>query len=1347
MTGNPLVAVGAPPEPTAPQTPPQVVHLVCNAPPNKVEGLGEFLTVFNRDEARAEVTQFRHVIQRKARRSMGGKFGRGLTTEVTENIEVNLNQDLIGLRRWLGAVRQNPSNVLLLQVGKIRDEPLAAPLIFSEMLRTGRPILVTGVDNLARDQLLSPIDLKFQQIPAPVTRNYPLKTALLARVQRPKGFASAMRGLMELDCLPKPVADKVAQIATGGDLSGLSEAETINLALLADLVSRYEASLNQFKEFIKGGTLQVPQLTSIFEVITADLNLEQAQETFKPFLLEEGAQIGSKSHLFGHIYRFLIGTGDETRKSQDRMGQFLRVLNNTFMRRRAQIDPLLWKRCSFLGAPHPAEEALLKTLQPYLTSLEKWIGSADGALEEAREHTGRCIFELATLANRDPGQMREDAEFAKHRLANQLLPLLRTKAFDTERLLYGNEPGELLPKEMSAFLTAFQALPLTQGDLEQIRANLAPVLRANEATSNALHKGVIDVIVRHSRQRVQTLKEIYILNAIGTLVKYPFHLGPHALNPIERRYALEVMPSRLGLEFHPHAVSEFSVPLFAQENEPGLGKLQNDPVTLCRAYARLMGLRVEDVVKRAVDHKINYLIKTFGENFFEVIFERVVRRNDIPLSQAQLARILKQRNVLGSLDEKGLRATALDELEDPFLAVGMRRVESRKHGEIPAAHADFEAEYQDSLNQFRALLADLKVSAENDPREENPKRLIWALYRQGICNLAREEARGLFRKSPYYRSLQELIARISSENYSLFHREGTSEGVKIFVPRRHSHFLTIGERYTFLDANQVVRYQFLPSPVEALDKLDEQSRVFMENLLSRFSAAEKEPWVLNLEACLAEIQRCTAIWSRFSRNLALPVLDRVLSETVIKELQPDRYEPKHLYYLPDSVKLCLGRATVGEESVPFTKILQRPELIGNIAKNPNTSSSTIDDFAIEVHKIGRVWEELRTYAGLCEDVLDIIQSLSHERSEMAAALNYEKELRQMLLVLNKPVRDIGEQDVQALHTHAKAIKEVLQVLYNSQSASKRKITTRLQAQLEARRSDRDLSKLNFTDAFLLPKTQVTVRQVVQKGDERVAVQRKKEVELDATHQTLPLRIREVIRIQEFLQRKKYIVFAPEGQKKKQIDYVLEAIDTVLTLRGNAVHVYVDTSMLEEGQVNQLATRVKPSNFFDMNDIKPEAPPGMKVDFTTDPLTGRAMKSEARPAGPEAAPAPPSDPNAPVMLRCAKDPSVAYKYDPAMQAYYFQGPEGEIRSSALPVALGKGVPTLILMTRLPGGRPVFHGLLGNEVLLPTLLNPTLRKFCTFQFFDQAVSLVNEGGKPTVQIEREASDFVNELRGLN
>ena len=133
MEGNPLIAsVGAGTSSGGGATQ-KVISLVSNSPANQITGLDEFLAVFNTPEVRAEVTPFRFVIQRKQRRSIGGKFSQGLTHEITENVEINPNEDLFGLRRWIGQIRQEPGSVMLLNIGKVKEEALAASLGFSEM--------------------------------------------------------------------------------------------------------------------------------------------------------------------------------------------------------------------------------------------------------------------------------------------------------------------------------------------------------------------------------------------------------------------------------------------------------------------------------------------------------------------------------------------------------------------------------------------------------------------------------------------------------------------------------------------------------------------------------------------------------------------------------------------------------------------------------------------------------------------------------------------------------------------------------------------------------------------------------------------------------------------------------------------------------------------------------------------------------------------------------------------------------------------------------------------------------------------------------------------------------------
>ncbi len=127
-------------------------------------------------------------------------------------------------------------------------------------------------------------------------------------------------------------------------------------------------------------------------------------------------------------------------------------------------------------------------------------------------------------------------------------------------------------------------------------------------------------------------------------------------------------------------------------------------------------------------------------------------------------------------------------------------------------------------------------------------------------------------------------------------------------------------------------------------------------------------------------------------------------------------------------------------------------------------------------------------------------------------------------------------------------------------------------------------------------------------------QKKMEVEVDAKYQTLATRIREVVRTHDIIAQKQFIVFSPEGQKRKQMDYVLDIIETMQILRGSGLTFFVDSTMLTDEQMQHLATRVKPHNFFRMDDLTPEAPEGVKIRGEKDPLTGRLVKKPAAQAG-------------------------------------------------------------------------------------------------------------------------------------
>ena len=1221
MQANPLINA-TPAAPEKPKVDPnqRVISLVSNATADKIVGLDRFLAAFNSPQARAEVNPFRHVIQRKARRNIGGKFSKGLSHEVIENVEINPNEDLFGLRRWLGGIRQSPASVMLLSINKIKEEPLAGPLIFSELLKTGRPILVAGADRSTQDQLLARIDVTCQHVPEAIQQNASVKAMLLARVQRRKGFVATIRHLMDLEFLPPPVQEKVVKINGGGDPTQLTEAETVNLSLLADLSSRYHNVLMLYKETLANSTLNIQQLVSMFEILIGDVPLKEALEAFSAFLGkddERPQEVRSKGDLFGYLNRFINATEGSSRATTrtQKVDQVFKRINSVVIGQRAKVDPLLWRRCSFIFDPEPEERALLSGLEPMTHYIEKTRDAGAEAINaEFKQRLGEAVFDMVRISNQSLEQAKnDDSALARQRAAGHLLPLFQMSKFQAGHLVQISDSnrGTLLDKDK--FIGLFKNIPVSVEDLTGLCERLKAVLYRDQQIIDAVRKSTLDVIVSHARDREKALREIYIVNAAQELVHYAFHLGERNITSLDRLCGMAVAQSRFGFDVSLQPQRPNSTGLFVDEQDPPLGTLQNEPSVLSHAYTALIGMQVERLVKKAVDHKIGYLQETFGENFFEVVYQTVITQHDLPLSRSQLAWFVKRRGLLGSLGDKGFKSERENDLVDPFMTLEEMALSHSKPQRDFKEFQSFPQRFQEASKNFKQLLAELRSAGEQDVTS-NIRALLWSLYRRGIYNMERAEAKDAFRKCVFYSQLKDIIAKISSENYSIFTKDIQQDGVKIYVMPKFHHLLTLGSRFAYLVESKVVRYQLIASPAEVPEEVDQVSRVFNEKLEGIRASLETIADFKPLFEAAAEVNRATEIWREHSRHLAFALLDRFLSATVIRALRPGKIQVHNLWYLPDATKLCLGPSLSTQQTVPFTKVLQVPENMGNLQKNPKSCSTTIDDFTIEVHKIARLRDELDHYESVGEDVLDIIQNLTHERAESQLVGRYEQALQQFNRILSKPLRYYTEKDVQNLHAVSYLMKTTLQAFYNTPGTQKDQLVARVQNQLQARRSDGHQLKLNFTDAFVLEKTQIKVVQKVKQGDETVSKQRRVEVEVDASYQTLSARVREVIRTHEVLAGKRHIVLSPEGQKKKQLDYVVDIVETLQSLRGNALTFYVDSTMLGDEQMQLLARHVKPHNFFRMDDLKPEAPEGVQLEGVKDPLTGRMVRRPAAAQG-------------------------------------------------------------------------------------------------------------------------------------
>ena len=88
----------------------------------------------------------------------------------------------------------------------------------------------------------------------------------------------------------------------------------------------------------------------------------------------------------------------------------------------------------------------------------------------------------------------------------------------------------------------------------------------------------------------------------------------------------------------------------------------------------------------------------------------------------------------------------------------------------------------------------------------------------------------------------------------------------------------------------------------------------------------------------------------------------------------------------------------------------------------------------------------------------------------------------------------------------------------------------------------------------------------------------------------------------------------------------------------------------------------------------------------------------------------------------------------------------VPSRALPVDLGSGSAAVVLMSKPSGGKLQFHGVIGKEVLLPKTGRVDPPTICAFEFLDSTVRVVNEGGKPVIQVDKSSDSFIDEMRSM-
>ncbi|MCP4295996.1 MAG: hypothetical protein GY786_10345 [Proteobacteria bacterium] len=334
-------------------------------------GIDQITEILSQNDFKVDHFEYKITVKNELRRPINPKVKNGPTEKVSIEEKININTKLktIGQLNW--RILKDTENVLAVQMTRSKGESLSLPLIYQNIFDQYKQILVTGLSNQVRLQLLAKPDLSFRRLPEIVTKNFTFREELRKRANRKKGMQSTARELLDLPGFPTGITKKINEIATGRGVS-LSEVEAVNIILLSDLLGRYSASFITFQEDVLGKRGTVTSLARQFSDLMQDVNpkflLRKIKDFFEP---EDEIPHKDNSQIFSFVYSMLQKMDEKkifVNEHPLHKSSLFGLIRSIFLASRSQKDPELWAKCLFFHDPEdqetdPAENTnVIKTL-------------------------------------------------------------------------------------------------------------------------------------------------------------------------------------------------------------------------------------------------------------------------------------------------------------------------------------------------------------------------------------------------------------------------------------------------------------------------------------------------------------------------------------------------------------------------------------------------------------------------------------------------------------------------------------------------------------------------------------------------------------------------------------------------------------------------------------------------------------------------------------------------------------------------------------------------------------------------------------------------------------------------
>lgn len=330
----------------------------------QIEGIDVITDILNKKNFAVDHFEYKVTKKTETRRPINPKFKNGPSERVVLEERINVNANLRTIRQLEWRVVKDPENVLLINLTRTKGEAFCLPLVFPNIFAQEHQILVTGLTDPVRLQLITKPDLEFKSIPKTVEENHEFEEQLLLRASRSKGMQATARELLDFPGLPETMVKKIAQIATGKKET-LTSAQSINLIILSDLVTRYLPVLQTFQNDVLAKAGTVTQLSKQFAELTEGIPTQKLITELGEYLGEDGVLSENNNQVFSHLYQRLQQMKDGklfVKGALLDVKTLFGILRSMICLNRSQKDPEVWEKCLFFLKPFDAPAHIRKNM-------------------------------------------------------------------------------------------------------------------------------------------------------------------------------------------------------------------------------------------------------------------------------------------------------------------------------------------------------------------------------------------------------------------------------------------------------------------------------------------------------------------------------------------------------------------------------------------------------------------------------------------------------------------------------------------------------------------------------------------------------------------------------------------------------------------------------------------------------------------------------------------------------------------------------------------------------------------------------------------------------------------------